>query len=350
MTKKYLLLGLVFALLILPAFNLRAQELNAEVVEQQINSYDLEGIEIKQIEKAPSALGLWWRGIKESVSLALTFDPVKKAEKLLKYSEERMQIAEKIAEEFEQSGEIKQGENFKNQERVQKNIEKAQKFMEKVETQKDDWMQDENQEKVQRLIKNVATHQIRKEVIFDKIEEKIPEEKLENIIELRDKGLENSKFLINAINNENISEDIRGHLEYVKEKIETHIIEIKEYKEIKGQLQKRVEKGEEGIEYELDELNQKRREKVQEHLQDVKSLILPSLQEIKSGVTAPIVNQEKNSVQNKVQNQGENIMGGQKEELQEQNQAGKINPPKVELEEKQLEKSKDFLYKMIEQD
>ena len=56
----------------------------------------LEGITIQEPTKAPSRFGLFFRGIKEQVSLITTINPVKKAEKQLQFAEERMKIAEKI--------------------------------------------------------------------------------------------------------------------------------------------------------------------------------------------------------------------------------------------------------------
>lgn len=341
MTKTLLSLLLILSFVIMPIVSLEAQELSAEVIDQEVLNYELEGIEVEEITEIPSGFGLWWRGVKETVSLALTFDPIKKAEKSLKYAEERMQIAEAMASQTEDS---------KLQVRVQQMIEKAQKFVQKVEKKKDNWIKNEDEEKVEKLIRNIASHQIRKEVIFDKIEEKISDEKLEKIVELRNKGLENSKRLINAINNENISDDIKLHLKGINGKIETHIVEVKEYQEMKEQLQERIQQGEEGIEYKLGELNQKRREKVQEHLQDVKSLILPSLQEIKSGITAPIVNQKKSSIQNEVQDMGENIIEGQEEGIKQINQAGESNQIRAELQTNQLKRSTDFLKNMINED
>ena len=57
---------------------------------------ELEGVELENITKVPSGFGMWLRDWREKISIALTFDPVKKAEKQLIYAEERMAIAQKI--------------------------------------------------------------------------------------------------------------------------------------------------------------------------------------------------------------------------------------------------------------
>lgn len=261
MFKKIITFFLICFFLITPVL---AQETTVELTSEPIvetSNYELEGIEVDNIIEVPSALGFWWRGIKEDISLALTFNPVKKAEKALKYAEERMQIAEKISD---------LGENIKNQERMQKNIEKAQKFMEKVEFKKEKWLEDKNQEKVQNLVQKLADYQIKRELIFDKLEEKIPEESENKVLEWRKKGLETSQSLIQAIDNENISEDVKEHLQNVKARIELHVIEVDDYQKAKEELKQRVQVGSQEMKEGLKFLNEQRKEKLKVHLEEVK--------------------------------------------------------------------------------
>lgn len=307
--KKILSLVLFSFLLVTPIF---AQELTSVESTGDSSNYELKGIKVDQITEAPSALGLWWRGVKENVSLALTFDPVKKAEKNLKYAEERMQIAEK----FSDLGENVKNQ-IKNQEKIQQNIEKAQKFMKKVELKKEKWLGDKNQEKVNNLINNIASHQVRKEVIFDKLEEKLSsnednqqngkidknkELELEKIIDLRDKGLKNSQRLINAINNKNISENVKEHLQGVKEKIKAHSMEIDNYKKVKEQLKSKAKEGVKDISEDLKSLIKERKEQIRVHLEDAKK-IMPSLgNTINNNIKPDSINRrelEKNIIQNR---------------------------------------------------
>lgn len=339
MFKKIVPLVLLSFLLMTPVL---AQEVTAELTSEaptEVFNYELEGIEVDQIIKAPSSLGLWWRGVKENVSLAFTFDAVKKAEKSLKYAEERMQIAEKFSD---------LGENVKNQEKVQKNIEKAQKFMKKVELKKEKWLEDKNQEKVSNLIKNIANHQIRKEVIFDKLEEKLStlepsvdqareasvkkdmEIGLEKIIDLRDRGLKSSQRLMNAIDSANIPEEIKEHLEGVKGKIESHAVEVKNYQQAKEELRAKIKQGAEGVEEDWNSLKAERKEQIRFHLEDFKDLI-PSMNKImeKTSIKAPVQGQESNMIQNRVNNSDEGNMEALKQKLQERN-SNNLNTNQVE--------------------
>ena len=140
---------------------------------------NLSGMDIQVSDKIPSGWGLFWKGVKETVSTTLTFDPVKKAEKRLKYAEERMRLAEQMAN----------SSNPKIQAKAQKMVEKANKFMEKIEAKKDKWM-NKTGERAQRLITNMATHQINREVIFDKLQNKLPEDKYNKLKSLRDQSIE----------------------------------------------------------------------------------------------------------------------------------------------------------------
>ena len=53
-----------------------------------------EDVDVEQVDEIPTGLGLWWRGVKERVAVTFTFDPVEKAEKELRFAEERRQIFE----------------------------------------------------------------------------------------------------------------------------------------------------------------------------------------------------------------------------------------------------------------
>jgi len=88
----------------------------------------LEGVVVTQVDKAPSSFGLFWLGLKERVSIALTLDPVKKAEKQVEFAEQRMKIAEKIAEKTDDP---------EVQAKVQKMVDRAQELLAKVEEKKD---------------------------------------------------------------------------------------------------------------------------------------------------------------------------------------------------------------------
>ncbi|PLX26564.1 hypothetical protein C0581_03980, partial [Candidatus Parcubacteria bacterium] len=166
---------------------------------------------VEEIDEVPTTFGLWWREVKERITVGLTFDPIQKAEKQLQHAKERMRIAELMSE----------SENENVQERAANMIEKAQRFMSQVEEKREKWT-DKSDDKVNRLREHLADFQLRREEIMDKIEDRIPEDKQERIQELRQKGLEQGSRLLHAINNENIPEPVREHLQNVKDSIEEH--------------------------------------------------------------------------------------------------------------------------------
>ena len=210
---------LVFSFLFTANIALAQDDTTDAVTGDDVVSEELEGLEIDEVEDVPSNFGLWWRGVREGISLLLTFDPVAKAEKQLKFAEERLAIAQKMAEESE-------GE--KEQERAQRMIEKANQYMEGVEERRERWTENIN-ERTEKLIKNLATHQLRKERVISEIEDVISDDVIEEINDLKEETLIGSKRLINAIENENISETTKALLENVKERIESHISDLSEF-------------------------------------------------------------------------------------------------------------------------
>ncbi|PIR43048.1 hypothetical protein COV24_04685, partial [candidate division WWE3 bacterium CG10_big_fil_rev_8_21_14_0_10_32_10] len=156
----------------------------AEVLDEVENEEDeLEGVEVQEPTSVPSGFGLFLRDWRERISLVLTLDPVKKAEKQLLYAEERIKIAEKISEE---------SNNPRAQEKAQKMIEQANKHIEKIEERKEKWSEKVGED-AERLRKNLATHHLRRDKALERIEERVPEEAREKFEELREKMLENGK-------------------------------------------------------------------------------------------------------------------------------------------------------------
>ncbi len=231
---------------------------NVEEVE------DLEGVEVEEITKVPSNFGLWWRSVRETLSLALTWDEMSKAEKALKFAEERMRIAKMIAEQAP--------DDEKAQEKAQRMIEKAERFMEKVEAKKDKWSKNKSREEIDGLVADIATHQSNTDVILDELEKKLPEDKAEALRELREKRSESSQRLLNAISNENISEETKAHLEEVKARIEEHLEEVKGYNEQRQALQEQMRSGVEGAAEDLEALREERQTQIQVRTESVKEI------------------------------------------------------------------------------
>lgn len=242
----------LMALVLAPAVFAQTEDVGAENQAEAVED-NLEGVTVAEPASIPSNFGLWWRGLRERISVALTLDPVKKAEKQLIFAEERMNLAKMIMEK---------STDPKIQEKAQTMLEHAEKFMAKVEENKDKWMANQG-ERAQSLLKNIATHEVRKEKILDVIEEKLPEGQQEKFQTLRDKVEADGVRLLNAISNEKLPEAIKEHLQNVKERIETHAKVIKQFREEKQEILQKIKSGDETAKEGLKELWQKRKEKLQ---------------------------------------------------------------------------------------
>ncbi|MFH1947202.1 MAG: hypothetical protein ABIJ23_03550 [Candidatus Magasanikbacteria bacterium] len=210
-------------------------------------------VELEEINKIPSGFGLWMRGFKERVAVVFTFDPVKKAEKQTRFAAERVHLAEYMLEN---------SDDEKVQLRAEKVMEKAHRLVEKVEVKKEKWLERANGEK-EKMLKNIATLQIRKEYTLDLLEEKIPEEKQEGLKKLREEGLKINERLVNVLENENISDEIKQHLQNVKDRIEAHAEEVKQFRDKKMELLQATKEGVEGAKIQLQELKQDKKEELE---------------------------------------------------------------------------------------
>jgi hypothetical protein len=215
----------------------------------------LQAVPVENIEKIPSNFGLWWRGVRETLSLTFTWDEMSKAEKALQFAEERMRIARLIAEQ--------QPDDAKAQEKVQKMIERAQKFIDKVEAKRDKWSKDGSQEELDRLVGNIATHQSNADVILDEIEKDFSKGDTTAIGQSREKGAEASARLLSAIANVNISAETKAHLEEVKARIEQHAAEVKAYNTERKTLQEKIGQGDESAKADLEALKDARQTQIQ---------------------------------------------------------------------------------------
>jgi hypothetical protein len=233
--------------------------------EEELEVFDeeLEGIEIDEPAEAPSRFGLFWRGVRERVALTFTFDEVKKAERRIKYAEERQLIAEKILEV---------ADDPKAQERAQKVLNKASQMIEKVEEKKEKFLDGVDERKA-RLLKNIAAHEVRREHVFDRIEEKLHdrlaehpefEEKFEKFQELREHSLERGRGLLEAV--QNVPDQVKEHIERVKARIDQKADEHRQFLESRRELLLEVKSGDEEAIQKLEDLKEDRKE----HFEEVK--------------------------------------------------------------------------------
>ncbi|MBI5369745.1 hypothetical protein HZA85_00935 [Candidatus Uhrbacteria bacterium] len=221
-------------------------------------TYD--GITVEEPQQAPSGFGLLWRGLRERVSLALTFNPIKKAEKAMKFAEERMLIAEKV---------LDKSTDDQAKEQAKKMLERADQLMERVKSSQQDALQTGEESQTTRLLKNRATQFERQQKILDRIEQKTGEEG-DDVLELREKFAERGKELEQAINNEQVPEEVRAHLKDVKEKIEAHAQEVQTHVEQARELMQQIQQGSEDAAAKLEALRQERRDQLDKQMEEGK--------------------------------------------------------------------------------
>ena len=218
----------------------------------------LEGIEVEVPDETPSPWALFVRGLRERLSEWTTFDPTAKAEKQLQFAEERQAIAEKI---------LAESTDDEERARAERMLEWANRYMEKIDARKDKWIE-KRDERSERLMRNIAKHELRRGQLFDRIEEKLdeklPEEKIERLRTLQERGSEVNKRLLNALENENISEAVREHLEAVKARIEAHAEAVSSFREKRQELLEAAKAGDASATATLKNLWEERKERLGE--------------------------------------------------------------------------------------
>ncbi len=225
-----------FSIIATLAILLLAGAVNAQTSTSANNTADdaLVGVVVQAVTKMPTGWGLWWRGVKEVIVVNLTFDPVKKAEKRIQFAEENIKIAEYVSANTTDA---------KKQAWAQKRVEKANEHIAKLEESKDEWINHPEARK-RELIKNLATHQIHREKVLDKMEERLPTEKAEKLQEIRTKAIEQREEFIDKIkNNPNIPSSTLRRLENVRTMVQTKLQDIKDYQADKQELLKKIKDG-----------------------------------------------------------------------------------------------------------
>ncbi len=100
-------------------------------------------IEPEEHTSLPSDWSLFWSGVGEKISLLITLDPLKDAEKRIEYAMEHMQLAQFAAENGEQDKALEL-------------VKSAGQFIEDIDQKKEDW----NNEKITITQKNILLHNI----------------------------------------------------------------------------------------------------------------------------------------------------------------------------------------------
>lgn len=205
----------------------------------------------------PTRWRLFFLGVKERLSLLTTFDPVAKAEKALKFAEERAKIAERLADKTDDP---------KAQERLDKILKRSEELGEQADKIKDKLLENPDA-RGKLLLKNLLNFKEHKEEVFLKLEEKLSPEQLEKLKELRTQSEDKGKTLMNALENANLPEDVRSHLEEVKARIDEHQEEVKDFQEAQKALLGRIKSGDESAKEKLKTLREKRGLEIKQNLE-----------------------------------------------------------------------------------
>lgn len=319
-TKKILILISVFFLSCLFSNFVSAQEnstttdtnlvatstSDVEKIINEINSsneivstdlQNLDGVNIKEPKNIPSKFGIMWQDFRHSLSLTFTFDKAKKAEKRLQYAEEKIKIANFIAG---------QSDNPKVQEKAQKMIEVASKHITKIEENKDKYL-DNIDERKARLLKNLAIHKLNTEKVLEKMEDKIPAEKLEQFQNFRDKLAEKKDIFLEKIqSNSNIPDDVKQKITETQNAIEEKRVEREQ---IRLEMKDLIDNAKAGDQEVKNELEQKRTEIIQtkeQKIQELQNKKAEIIEDIKSGdenlKRQAILEMKKINLEQKIQN------------------------------------------------
>ncbi|OGY89531.1 MAG: hypothetical protein A2927_00830 [Candidatus Komeilibacteria bacterium RIFCSPLOWO2_01_FULL_45_10] len=152
-----------------------------------------------------NTFGYFFKNLGQTIKATLTFDPAKKAELMLKFANERLLEAQKLAEQ-NPSDEKVQAMIAKAQEKYQKLMEKAQTRVEKLK--------EKNDSRAEQLLDKLADRQLKHQQLMENLEEKMPnltEEQKQKLEQLREQALERySQFV----------EKVEQHKEKVRERLE----------------------------------------------------------------------------------------------------------------------------------
>lgn len=289
----------------------------------------LDEIEITEVKSVPSGFGFWWRDVREWTSLALTLNSVKKSEKHLKFAEERARLADYI---------IQNSTDPKVQEKAQQMLEKANQYMQKIEDRKDDLVK-KTDEKSQKLLRNIAKHYLNKERVLEKIEDKLPPEKIEKFQQFRKAIKEKDKnFFDNLKNNPNVPQEIKNKVTNVLSRVE-NIHKIREkFRTQQRDILEKIKAGSKEAKEQFEELRRERKqnqEQIREQFKEKKQKIINRIKEGGEGVVKELkdLNQERQKEAAKIRGEIKQKAKEIKDGIQQKRQEGRL---KIQEQKEQL--------------
>ncbi len=318
------------------ATSLTPDQVLAESTDLAEELEPLEGVEIKEPTSIPSGFGIWWQNLKETVSLGLTFNPVKKAEKQLKFAEERMKLAEYM---------MQNSTDTKVQEKAQQMIERANGYIQKIEEKKSNLVASSDQ-KIKTLFDNVAKHYLNKEKVLERIEDKISPEKLEQFQQVRVRIEEKREEFLNYLeNNSNVPQEVKDKVSGVVQRIEAIKLEREEFREGQKDLLEQIKAGSQEARVELENLREEKKQATEQLREQYKENKIEIINKIKEGDSSAVdelkkLNEEQkmNALQiiQNVQEKAGEIRGEVKEQTGELRQELEQNRDQIKQQIQQL--------------
>jgi len=241
--------------------NITTDQVLAESADLADEPEVLEGVQVEEPKSIPSGFGFWWLNLREKVSLGLTFNSVKKAEKQLRFAEERMKLAEYM---------IQNSTDEKVQEKAQQMIERAEEYIKKIEEKKSDLVFNSDQ-KAKTLLDNVAKHYLNKERVLEMIEDKIPPEKLEQFQQLRQTiGEKRETFLEYLENSPNAPQEVKDKVLEISQKIEDIKEEREAFREEQKDLLEQIKAGNQEAKEAFQQMREERKQAMEQNRQQFK--------------------------------------------------------------------------------
>lgn len=204
--------------------------------------------------KIPSKWSLFWQNFNEKVSLAITVNTEKRAEKALVFSEKRMQMAEAFA--------LKAKENPELEKKVQQMMEHSDKFM-TMAIKNQEKIKENTDQRKEKLIERTAQQIMKKEEVLNSLEEKIAPERMEMIQTMRQDNLEKSQNFLNSLPINEISLDIQERVQNMELKSRERLIENQNFIKENNLL---IEQANEGNIEARQEIQNKQNNRVQEQI------------------------------------------------------------------------------------
>ena len=214
----------------------------------------LAGITVQNPVALPTGRTLFWRSLGERVSLWLTTDPLKKAQKELQFAEERTRLADYIA---------KNSADPARQEQARQMLTRAAEYLAAIQNKKDALLKN-NDDAEKNLLENVGRHFTNQQAVWERLEDRLPPEKLAEFQTFKDQALaQQNKFLADLAGRTNIPADVRAHLQAVKQRIITTMKARDAIRQAQADLVAKAQAGDAAAREKLQLLRQKLAAKMQ---------------------------------------------------------------------------------------